>query len=370
MISYMTHFLFFWEKTLSLHDVLYDTFPFSFGKDSLLHDVLRDTFPFPLGKDSPLHDVLHDTFPFPLGHWEKTNHCIPFSFGKSLITAWCLTWHIFFSFSFGPLGKDSSLHSLFRWEKTHHCMMSYMTHFLFLWVIGKRLITTFPFPFPLGKDPSLQYVLHDTESSLHVATISSLIENIGLRPNGKMLYRLDILATLQYAVHDTLFFSLLREKYSFVYRPNRCSMSSEGGSLKIYFCGSICGGRQDQVFYEKIINHLKTYGKVLTEAIGNPKLTEQGTVFILFSIHKIFRLFFFSFCKMPQPTKVHSWPRVVLYIFFFFFWHCMKMKLLILEHTIALSDNAADNEIRVIFHEKNIFISVFICLLLLKSKHG
>ncbi len=53
-------------------------------------------------------------------------------------------------------------------------------------------------------------------------------------------------------------------------------MSTEDGCLKIYFCGSICGGRQDQVLYEKIINHLKTYGKVLTEDIGNPQLTEQG----------------------------------------------------------------------------------------------
>nr|XP_054759808.1 putative 2'-deoxynucleoside 5'-phosphate N-hydrolase 1 [Lytechinus pictus] len=39
--------------------------------------------------------------------------------------------------------------------------------------------------------------------------------------------------------------------------------------LKIYFCGSIQGGRQDAELYSRIIHKLKQYGKVLTEVIGN-----------------------------------------------------------------------------------------------------
>ncbi|XP_030855430.1 2'-deoxynucleoside 5'-phosphate N-hydrolase 1 [Strongylocentrotus purpuratus] len=39
--------------------------------------------------------------------------------------------------------------------------------------------------------------------------------------------------------------------------------------LKIYFCGSIQGGRQDAELYTRIIKQLKQYGQVLTEVIGN-----------------------------------------------------------------------------------------------------
>ena len=61
-------------------------------------------------------------------------------------------------------------------------------------------------------------------------------------------------------------------------------MGKTKGSLNIYFAGSICGGRADQPLYETIINHLKSYGTVLTESIGRPTLTEQGnTTMIQFS---------------------------------------------------------------------------------------
>ncbi len=53
-------------------------------------------------------------------------------------------------------------------------------------------------------------------------------------------------------------------------------MGKSKGSLNIYFCGSICGGRADQELYSRIIAHLKTYGTVLTEGIGRADLTDQG----------------------------------------------------------------------------------------------
>ena len=42
--------------------------------------------------------------------------------------------------------------------------------------------------------------------------------------------------------------------------------------LKIYFCGSIRGGRSDQELYLKIISHLQEFGTVLTEHIGDKNL--------------------------------------------------------------------------------------------------
>jgi hypothetical protein len=47
--------------------------------------------------------------------------------------------------------------------------------------------------------------------------------------------------------------------------------------MKIYFAGSIRGGRNDQELYSEIIDILKKYGKVLTEHIGDPALTAMGT---------------------------------------------------------------------------------------------
>ncbi|PIK60185.1 putative 2'-deoxynucleoside 5'-phosphate N-hydrolase 1 [Apostichopus japonicus] len=45
--------------------------------------------------------------------------------------------------------------------------------------------------------------------------------------------------------------------------------------MKIYFCGSIRGGRQDADLYMRIINQLKTYGKVLTEHVGDLSFKEN-----------------------------------------------------------------------------------------------
>ena len=44
--------------------------------------------------------------------------------------------------------------------------------------------------------------------------------------------------------------------------------------MKIYFAGSIRGGRDDVEIYNQIIQHLKGYGDVLTEHVGHDNLAE------------------------------------------------------------------------------------------------
>ena len=46
--------------------------------------------------------------------------------------------------------------------------------------------------------------------------------------------------------------------------------------MKIYFAGSIRGGRDDKELYLQIITLLQQYGKVLTEHIGSAELSERG----------------------------------------------------------------------------------------------
>ncbi|MCS7184103.1 MAG: nucleoside 2-deoxyribosyltransferase [Patescibacteria group bacterium] len=46
--------------------------------------------------------------------------------------------------------------------------------------------------------------------------------------------------------------------------------------MKIYFAGSIRGGRRDKKIYFEIIKILNKYGKVLTEHVGDKKLNVMG----------------------------------------------------------------------------------------------
>ncbi len=46
--------------------------------------------------------------------------------------------------------------------------------------------------------------------------------------------------------------------------------------MKIYFAGSITGGRADAGLYVDIINYLKEHGQVLTEHIADGNLTDAG----------------------------------------------------------------------------------------------
>ncbi|XP_020778257.1 2'-deoxynucleoside 5'-phosphate N-hydrolase 1 [Boleophthalmus pectinirostris] len=47
---------------------------------------------------------------------------------------------------------------------------------------------------------------------------------------------------------------------------------------KIYFCGSIRGGRDDVHVYQRIVHVLRTYGTVLTEHVTDGQLTDTGEV--------------------------------------------------------------------------------------------
>ena len=47
---------------------------------------------------------------------------------------------------------------------------------------------------------------------------------------------------------------------------------------KIYFAGSIRGGRADRELYKKTINYLQTFGEVLTEHVGHSELSPTGEV--------------------------------------------------------------------------------------------
>jgi nucleoside 2-deoxyribosyltransferase len=46
--------------------------------------------------------------------------------------------------------------------------------------------------------------------------------------------------------------------------------------MNIYFCGSIRGGRNLAATYEKMIEMLKSYGKVLTEHLGSDEEIESS----------------------------------------------------------------------------------------------
>ena len=46
--------------------------------------------------------------------------------------------------------------------------------------------------------------------------------------------------------------------------------------MKIYFAGSIRGGRGDVEIYSGIIAHLRSRGEVLTEHVGNADLSSSG----------------------------------------------------------------------------------------------
>ncbi|XP_051251711.1 2'-deoxynucleoside 5'-phosphate N-hydrolase 1 [Dicentrarchus labrax] len=46
--------------------------------------------------------------------------------------------------------------------------------------------------------------------------------------------------------------------------------------MKVYFCGSIRGGRDDVALYRRIVQKLQSYGTVLTEHVGSNELTDRG----------------------------------------------------------------------------------------------
>ncbi|KAL3971587.1 hypothetical protein ACER0C_024936 [Sarotherodon galilaeus] len=46
--------------------------------------------------------------------------------------------------------------------------------------------------------------------------------------------------------------------------------------MKVYFCGSIRGGRDDVHVYRRIVHALQSYGTVLTEHVSSAELSDRG----------------------------------------------------------------------------------------------
>ena len=46
--------------------------------------------------------------------------------------------------------------------------------------------------------------------------------------------------------------------------------------MKIYFAGSIRGGREDEALYREWIDYIRGFGEVLTEHVADPEITERG----------------------------------------------------------------------------------------------
>ena len=61
------------------------------------------------------------------------------------------------------------------------------------------------------------------------------------------------------------------------------TFSNMSGNRKIYFAGSIRGGRQDADLYLRIVEQLKAYGTVLTEHVASPTV-DQGNNSLLRTI--------------------------------------------------------------------------------------
>lgn len=56
--------------------------------------------------------------------------------------------------------------------------------------------------------------------------------------------------------------------------------------MKIYFAGSVTGGRNDSDLYGEIVLLLKKYGEVLTEHIGDKNLSQMGEAISAEEIYK------------------------------------------------------------------------------------
>lgn len=46
--------------------------------------------------------------------------------------------------------------------------------------------------------------------------------------------------------------------------------------MKVYFCGSIRGGRDDVDIYRRFVQKLQSYGTVLTEHVSSRQLDDAG----------------------------------------------------------------------------------------------
>ncbi|KAM4591697.1 5-hydroxymethyl-dUMP N-hydrolase [Odontesthes bonariensis] len=61
-------------------------------------------------------------------------------------------------------------------------------------------------------------------------------------------------------------------------RHSSAQLGSDRRRMKVYFCGSIRGGRDDVHVYQRIVHKLQSYGSVLTEHVSSAELSDAGEV--------------------------------------------------------------------------------------------
>lgn len=54
------------------------------------------------------------------------------------------------------------------------------------------------------------------------------------------------------------------------------SRRKKSSGMKVYFCGSIRGGRDDVTLYRRLVQLLQRYGSVLTEHVSSEQLSDRG----------------------------------------------------------------------------------------------
>ena len=89
-----------------------------------------------------------------------------------------------------------------------------------------------------------------------------------------LLCRPGVLALLSQPLYHSLPDNLGTSGAQFASAIRQASLGGDG--MKIYFAGSIRGGRDDAPLYHQIIALLVEYGEVLTEHIGDIGLTAAG----------------------------------------------------------------------------------------------
>ncbi|XP_052057575.1 putative 2'-deoxynucleoside 5'-phosphate N-hydrolase 1 isoform X2 [Mytilus californianus] len=73
--------------------------------------------------------------------------------------------------------------------------------------------------------------------------------------------------------------------------------------MKIYFCGSVQGGRQDAELYATIIDELKSkYGEVLTEFVGSPTVEQDEIKMGSKEVHQLCLTKLKSSDEVTQPS--------------------------------------------------------------------
>uniref|UniRef100_A0A8C9VS14 2'-deoxynucleoside 5'-phosphate N-hydrolase 1 n=1 Tax=Scleropages formosus TaxID=113540 RepID=A0A8C9VS14_SCLFO len=73
-------------------------------------------------------------------------------------------------------------------------------------------------------------------------------------------------------------------------------------TMRIYFCGSIRGGRQDVALYQRIVRKLQELGQVLTEHVSRSDISEKGKVTLQGSSSNEWICFTVVVAEVTQPS--------------------------------------------------------------------